>query len=436
MATVVDPRKSLLAYARSSIGVTARASREHEPVEVIDGRYRVRRALGRGGMGTVFLAEDMRLGREVAVKLLAPELGHTDSLRRRFLEEARAMGGLRHDHVAQVYSYGTHGIEPYIVMEYVPGETVSDFAHRAVPIIDVESAVRIVDQIARGLSAIHSAGIIHGDIKPSNVLVGPHFRAVVVDFGLMRWLGDAEDLSIVVGTPAYIPPEVVKADSIELRLTPAADVFALGVTAYELLTRRLPFAVTNVDELFEVHLANMRAPRISSLRPDLPPAFDDVFDRVLSGNLSERHRSADEFRRSLLGARDAAAKSVLRRTLALALPDGDLRTSLAVALEEGVPGLVVTTVNDWNRLARVAEADRTAILVIDRAMFAGDARASIAALPRTTRGDARSLLIVGADATAADHRTFRELGAAGLLPSPIDAATLVGVVRSLAAQGI
>lgn len=432
MPSVVDPRKSLLAYARSSLNAP-RPAKEREKLDIIDGRYRVRRSLGRGGMGTVFLAEDMRLGREVAVKLLAPELGFTDSLRKRFLSEARAMGGLRHDHVAQVFSYGTHGIEPYIVMEYVPGETIGEYAHRANPYIDTDAAVRLVDQIARGLSAIHTAGIIHGDIKPSNILIGPHFRAVVVDFGLMRWLGDAEDLSIVVGTPAYIPPEVVKADSIELRLTPAADVFALGVTAFEILTRRLPFPVTNVDELFEVHLSNQRAPRITSLRNDLPRAFDEVFERVFSGDLTERHRSADEFRRALLSAHTAPETSPRRRSLVLGLGDGDVRSSLAVALEQAVPGLAVATARDFRTVLSAAAAEPKSIVVCDRALLTTDVSGAIGSLTRDERSSPRSIVLVGADATPFEHRSFRELGVAAFLPAPIDVTTLIGVVRSLIA---
>lgn len=431
MNSGIDPRTSLLAFARSSIHAAPRPTRSAVDDELIDGRYRVKRALGRGGMGAVYLAEDRRLAREVAVKLLAPDLGHTDSLRRRFLEEARAMGGLRHDHVAQVYSYGTHGIEPYIVMEYVPGETVGDHCNRASPYPDVDLTLRIVDQVARGLSAIHAAGIIHGDIKPSNVLMGPNGRAVVVDFGLMRWLGDAEDLSIVVGTPAYIPPEVVKADSIELRLTPAADVFALGVTAYELLTRRLPFPVTNVDELFDVHLSNKKAPRISHVRRDLPRSFDDVFERVFSGDLGERHRSADEFRRALASARIDPSSTPTPRTVVLSLPEGNERATLAVALEQSVPGLIVRTSDEWERTERILGRDPTAIIVVDRAQLPENVELDRSGSDRRGR---RSVLVVGNDATPTAHGEFRDRGAIALVPSPADPATLVGLVRSLVLQ--
>lgn len=140
----------LSSYARSSPGATSRIQPIRIPSvgELVDRRYLVRAHLGRGGMGAVVLADDVQLGRPVAVKLLTPDLARTETLQRRFLEEARAMGGVRHENVAQIFSYGTHQSEPYIVMEYVPGETVVEFMQRHRPAgtgLTMDEAVGIVD---------------------------------------------------------------------------------------------------------------------------------------------------------------------------------------------------------------------------------------------------------------------------------------------------
>lgn len=402
--------------------------------ELIDRRFLVREHLGRGGMGAVVLADDVQLGRAVAIKLLTPDLARTETLRRRFLDEARAMGGVRHENVAQIYSYGTYEKEPYIVMEYVPGQTVADYILRQRTNgvgLTMDEAVGIVEQVSRGLTAIHAVGIIHGDIKPSNILIGPGFRAVVVDFGLMRWLGDAEDMSVVVGTPAYIPPEVVRADSLDLRLTPAADVYALGVTAYEMLAGRLPFQVTTVDELFDVHLRGARAPRLTDLRPDLPAAFDEVFDRVLSGDLQARYRSADDFRRALVAARSQAASARGLAQVLIADGDGDFRATTSVLLEASLPQTVAHGVRDASELARVLDLEAIDLVILDLGLPGGSAYELLQDVRASTRGASVPIVVVSQDVSATEWNTLRSLGADVCLPKPINPSTLVAVTRRL-----
>lgn len=426
----------LSAYARSNPGAISRVQSIRMPSvgELIDRRYRVREHLGRGGMGAVVLADDVQLDRPVAVKLLTPDLARTEALRKRFLDEARAMGGVRHENVAQIYSYGTYEGEPYIVMEYVPGQTVVEFMQRHHPAgtgLTMDEAVGIVEQVSRGLAAIHAVGIIHGDIKPSNILIGPGFRAVVVDFGLMRWLGDAEDMSVVVGTPAYIPPEVVRSDSLDLRLTPAADVYALGVTAYEMLAGRLPFMVHTVDELFEVHLRCVQPPRLSDLRPDLPPAFDEVFARVLSGDLAERYKSADEFRRALVAARSQAATAHSEAIVLVADADGDFRATASVLLEGSLPQTTIRSVGDRKELARILDLEAIDLLILDLGLPGGNAYDLLRNLRASTRGASIPIIVVSRDVSATEWSTLRSLGADVCLPKPIDPTTLVAVTRRL-----
>lgn len=385
-------------------------------------------------MGSVVLAKDVRLGREVAVKLLSPELARTDALRKRFLEEARAMGGLRNDHVAQVYSYGTHGDEPYIVMEYITGENVVDFLDSRRTMnrdVDEDTVLSIVDQIAKGLASIHLAGIIHGDIKPSNVIVGPRLRAVVVDFGLMRWLGDVEDTSIVVGTPAYIPPEVVRADSLDLKLTPAADVFALGVTAFEMLTGRLPFVVTNVDELFDVHLKNTQAPQLSSLRPDLPRSLDEVFERVLSGDLAERYRTADDFRRALSAARSDRHPDTRPLGILLADRDDEFRLGTAVALEDALPSTVVCTAEDAEGLVAIAEREPVDVVILDSELLPGRSVDVVRALKHSPKTARLPIVVVGDDVSGELWASLHAVGADACMPKPVDLPSLGAVAKAL-----
>lgn len=430
-------RRTLSAYSRSNPGgAISRVQPIRMPSlgELIDRRFLVREHLGRGGMGAVVLADDVQLGRPVAIKLLTPDLARTEALRARFLAEARAMGGVRHENVAQIYSYGTYESEPYIVMEYVPGQTVMEFMQRHRPSgtgLAMDESVGIVEQVCRGLAAIHAVGIIHGDIKPSNVLIGPGFRAVVVDFGLMRWLGDAEDMSVVVGTPAYIPPEVVQADSLDLRLTPAADVYALGVTAYEMLAGRLPFVVHTVDELFEVHLRDARAPRLSDLRPDLPVAFDEVFARVLSGDLSQRYRSADEFRRALVAARSQVATAIGTAQILIADADGDFRATTSVLLEGALPQTVARGVRDSRELARLLDLEAIDLVILDLGLPGGSAYELLQDLRASTRGASIPIVVVSQDVSATEWSTLRSMGADVCLPKPVDASTLVAVTRRL-----
>lgn len=432
-----DPRNRLSTYAK---GLEKGASRTRPARtvavgDVVADRYKVTGNIGRGGMGSVFRAEDLHLGRSVALKLLAQDLADTERLRTRFLEEARAMGGLRHEHVAQVYSYGTDSGEPYIVMEYVRGATVADAIYGRSGTsrgLAADYAVGVIDQTAKGLAAIHAAGIIHGDIKPTNVLLDERQRAVVVDFGLMRWLGDLEDMSIVVGTPAYIPPEVVKADSIELRLTPAADVFALGVMAYEMFTGRLPFQVSNVDELFDVHLRNVKAPRLSSLRPDVSPLYDEVFERVLSDDLRSRYRSADEFRRALLAVRAAASAPDGPFGVVVADSDREFCARASVALEGSVQGASAAIAHTAGQLVELVRRGAVDLVVVDFKLPGMGFRLLFENL-LDVLDSPRRVVVVG-DVSADDAAQLRQLGIAATLPRPVDVTTLESVVRFLSGR--
>jgi serine/threonine protein kinase len=399
---------------------------------VLDGRYRVERGLGRGGMGVVLLARDLHFDRHVALKLVSPDLVSRPEALTKFHTEARAMAGIRHVNVVNVFAYGDHEGQPYFVMEYVPGTTVIDILlelEKNARVPHPDEVVGILEQVCRGLTAIHEAGVIHGDIKPGNVLIGPAFRAVVTDFGLMRWTGQPENLEVVTGTPAYIPPEVVLVDDLELRLTPAADVYALAVMAFEMFTGRLPFAIDSVQELFDVHRAHLRAPKLSDVRADLPTTFDAVIARALSPDLDDRYATADAFRRALVAARSAAAKPDSAVRIVLADDDEDFRDIANVTLAHAFPGAEIVCVEDGN--AALDAIDRMAphLAVVDLRMPGLNGVELTAAVRATARGRNVPIVVVTAHGGAPDWGLLQSLGASGFLVKPIDPYALVALAR-------
>ena len=204
------------------------------------GPYIVRRELGRGGMGVVYLADDTRLSRRVALKALSPEVGHDPSRRERLRLEARAAAALSHPGIATVYALEEIGDDLYLAYEYVPGESL-----RALLASGPLSMVRVVTigaQLARALAAAHTVGVIHRDIKPENVMKTPSGVVKILDFGLARMEGAANpkltQSGVIVGTPAYMAPEQVLGQNVDFR----TDVFAFGLLVYELAAGVNPFA--------------------------------------------------------------------------------------------------------------------------------------------------------------------------------------------------
>ncbi len=220
---------------------------------VLDGAYRIVGALGQGGMGVVMLARDERLERNVAIKLIRPGRMATKGARDRFLTEARAMARVRHENVVEIYAFGEVEDTPYFVMEYVPGTNLANWLEDALlrdhlPAID--ESLGYLDQICRGVSAIHASGTVHGDLKPGNILLGPASRVAVADMGLSRVLDALDDSALhpMAGTPAYMAPECVSTD-LAPELVQRRDVYALGVMAYEMLTGRQPHDIGSAADI-------------------------------------------------------------------------------------------------------------------------------------------------------------------------------------------
>jgi eukaryotic-like serine/threonine-protein kinase len=249
---------------------------------LIEGRYRVERELGRGGMATVYLARDEELERPVAVKVLLEHLAGDEEFHARFVREARLAGRLSHPNVVRVYDAGETDGRPFIVMEYVPGMSLAQ-AGRLAPGPVVELGV----QACAGLQHAHDAGLVHRDVKPANLLIRDDGTLKIADFGIARAAESTRhtQAGTLLGTAAYLAPEqIAGADA-----TPASDVYSLGAVLYELLTGRCPYAFASLGELAAQQNEGVIEP-VRDLEPAVPPEVEAAVMHALA--LEPRFRPA------------------------------------------------------------------------------------------------------------------------------------------------
>jgi serine/threonine protein kinase len=263
------------------------------------GAYRVLKVLGQGGMGMVLLAEDVQLKRPVALKVMKPELAKKQVARTRFLREAQAAAGLRHDHIVTIYQVGEEHGAPYLAMELMEGLSLEDWLHKGKQ-PNLRHVLRIGREIALGLAAAHARGLVHRDIKPANVwLDSAHQgRVRILDFGLARGLDDEVHLTqsgAIIGTPAYMAPEQARGEKVDAR----TDLFSLGVVLYRLTTGRLPFQGANTMAVLTA-LAMDTPPAPVVINHDLPAALSDLIVQLLSKDPAQRPQSAKEVAEALL----------------------------------------------------------------------------------------------------------------------------------------
>ena len=279
------------------------------------GPYELRGLLGRGGMGEVHLAHDERHERVVALKLLPEGLAGDPAFTERFAQECQAVAQLTDPHVIPVHRFGEVDGRPFIDMRLVDGPDLARLLDREGP-LPAARAVALVEQAALALDAAHAAGVLHRDVKPSNLLVAPHDFVYLVDFGLAEAIGASsagEDTT--VGTPHYLAPErVLTGQDADER----ADVYSLACVLFECLTGRPPFALETTDQVVRAHLTE-RPPRVTELRPELPPELDTVLARGMAKVPDARYATA--------GALAAAARAAL---------DGEAVAPPAVAPEDDV----------------------------------------------------------------------------------------------------
>lgn len=239
------------------------------------GRYRLDGVQGFGAFAMVWRGFDPELDIPVAVKILAENWAHHADVRERFLAEARLLRKIDSTRVIRVYDIGTHEDRPYFVMDFVAGGTVAD---RVKPPVPPEQALKLAIESARAVQVLHDAGVLHRDIKPTNLLVGDDERVLVADLGSAKRLAEASGVTVTTGTPAYMAPEQARGEPVDAR----SDVYSLGAVTYELMTGRQPFDVRDTASLLS-RPVDIRPPRL-----DGPKETTRALDRVLTSALATR----------------------------------------------------------------------------------------------------------------------------------------------------
>jgi Protein kinase domain len=289
--------------------------------------YRLRAVLGRGGMSVVYQAENPRLGNVIALKVLAPELATDDVFRTRFLEESRIAAAMNHPHVIPIHDMGSSDGLLYIAMRCVSGTDLRQMIKKRGR-LQPDTAVFLLSQAARALDAAHRRGLVHRDVKPGNLLIergnedSDPDHLYLADFGITRVVGGRTGLTSTgqfLGTIDYVAPEQIRG----LSVLGMADQYSLGCVLYECLTGRVPFEKDLNAAIIWAHVEEQPA-RPTLLRPDLPPAVDDLFARVLAKQPGERFENCHEF---MTAARDA-----LGTMAASPAADGGLRAVRAAPL--------------------------------------------------------------------------------------------------------
>ncbi|HEX8951010.1 MAG TPA: serine/threonine-protein kinase, partial [Polyangia bacterium] len=280
--------------------------------EVVGGRYKLIKSLGSGGMGEVFVAENIAIGMRVAIKVLKPELLANPEFRARFQNEAQAVAAIEHANVARFFDLVV-GDPTFIVMEYVRGETLAD--RLKLGALPLDRALAIAERLSWGLDAAHGAGVVHRDLKPANVLLSPDAEygesPKLIDFGLAKLAAAAGDSQLtrtgqIIGTPAYMSPEQIKGEKIDGR----ADVYSLGCVLFEMLTGRGPFSVGGDDVQILYRQMHEAAPPLGKYLPDAPPALDALMHKALQKDPAQRFPSV----RAMAAAIGDVAMSAARRS--------------------------------------------------------------------------------------------------------------------------
>ncbi len=278
----------------------------------VDDSFQVERLLGRGGMGSVYLAREPALDRLVAIKVLPPERAQSADLRERFRREARTAAQLSHPNIVPLLTFGEDDGLMYFVMGYVEGEALSTRVQREGR-LQTGEAVRVLSELSEALGYAHGRGVVHRDIKPENILLEqPKAVVRLTDFGVAKGLTASSALTTegaVIGTPHYMSPEQAsgRAD-VDTR----SDIYSMGALAFTLFTGRPPFLGRNASEILRQHLTQ-EPPRLRDQVPELPAALDEAIRRCLAKDPAARWSSAPEFAKALQSAGDSWWGSLLRR---------------------------------------------------------------------------------------------------------------------------
>ncbi|MGO1318645.1 MAG: Stk1 family PASTA domain-containing Ser/Thr kinase [Galactobacter sp.] len=323
---------------------------------VLNDRYELSRLIGRGGMADVWLARDVLLGRDVAVKILRSDLARDETFQARFRREAKAVAGLNDHGIVAVYDTGDTDVQlpgehvglkvPFIVMEYVKGHTLkSRLANGPLSLRDASNATL---GVLAALAASHAQGIVHRDIKPANVMITEAGTVKVMDFGIARAVADSAatmtQTQAVVGTAQYLSPEQARGETVDAR----SDLYSTGCLLFELLTGRTPFVGESPVSVAYQHVGEP-APAPSSLNPDVTPQLDAVLARALNKDRDHRFQTAQEFATALRAAQHGQMPAgAYGAAAASADPATAMTQALPMAAAESAPDLAQT--GSWTGL--------------------------------------------------------------------------------------
>jgi eukaryotic-like serine/threonine-protein kinase len=394
------------------------------------GRYQVERMIGRGGMGIVFKAHDAELNRPVAIKVLAPHLACNGSARQRFGREARATASVVHEHVVGIYDVEAGANPPYLVMQYVHGESLQSYVEQHGP-LESSDLIRIAHQISSGLAAAHEQGLIHRDIKPGNVMLENGLgRVMVTDFGLAR---AADDLSLthsglVAGTPHFMSPEQARGEAVDAR----CDLFSLGAVMYFMATGHPPFRAEQAMAVLHriCHDQHRPLPRVN---PQFPRELARVVDRLLEKKPSRRFAAAGDVQDVLVGL----LSNTRRPRRWIQRIDGWGRVLVVTLATAAVTFLVVATSHRPHfirrdsseaKQPRVQESEENEVSDPFLVVGAGNG----ADLEVSDYSD-ESIAIRHALARL-EHEPYPETGVPGLDPWAVDIESLSGAMRTLEAS--
>ncbi len=265
---------------------------ENRLQRIVEGKYKLERLLGKGGMGAVFLAQDLTLDREVAIKVLPPEISQDEHVVKRFQQEAKTAAKLDHTNIIPIYRVESDGGLNYFVMKYISGTSLEDLLETKQPMPQAEIQ-RILWEAACALGHAHYRGVVHRDVKPANIMFDHDGKVMLTDFGISKALQQATGLTgtgMIIGTPHYMAPEQAKGQQVDGR----ADQYALGVVGYRMITGQLPFSGDSVHTILYKHIFE-EAPRTSQARAGLPVFLSDAIARALAKEPDQRFPTMEDF---------------------------------------------------------------------------------------------------------------------------------------------
>ena len=282
---------------------------EFQPGEVLDRRWRLELRIGHGAVSTVFLGKDLQQGRKVAVKILSGELCRTPHQLARFEREASILAGLAHPNLVAVHAVGRVGASPFIVMKYLPGTTLAEYRRARGDRLPAMEMLRILRQLCAGLGHLHQHGLVHRDVKPGNVIVGPDGHVTILDLGIARDVAGPAltQPGVIVGTPHYMAPEMIVDKAV---VDARADLYSLGAVAFELVTGVPPYEGDDDLEVVRAHVTRP-VPDAAAVAPEVHPALAKQLCRALAKQPAGRFATAAQ----MLKAFEAACSAGVQPTL-------------------------------------------------------------------------------------------------------------------------